>query len=176
MTSAIFHTGRRGFRFSFAFFAGLLTAAVLLLPGVPLAAQIRPGIERGDYWGDVRARYRSEVLTDVGVVMEDWLNAWNNDDLEGASSVYTEDAALLIDEEMVRGEERVRVALGGALRRLGSIRTGLQDFDVSGDMAFATTTFRYQEGGGQVSGHMIWVLVRQSGSWRIRSQVFRQTR
>lgn len=177
MTSVFIHTAWPGFRFSGVFFAAFLAATLFLTPHTPLEAQIRPGIERGDYWGDVRARYRSEVLAEVGVVMEAWLDAWNNDDVNGALEIYSEDAALLINDEMVRGEG-VRVALENTLPRLGPIQTGLQDFGVSADMAFATTTFRYREGsgaGGQVSGLIVWVLVKHTGDWRIRAQVFRQT-
>lgn len=159
--------------------ATLLAATALLLSSAPLEGQLRPGIERGDYWGEVRARYRSEVLVDVGAVMEAWLEGWNNNDVDVVMESLADDAVLILDSNAVSGEDNLRAALARALPTLGPIQTGLQDFDVSGDMAFATTTFRYMANPGrpgqrQVSGHLVWVLVKHTGAWRIRTQVFKK--
>jgi uncharacterized protein (TIGR02246 family) len=156
-------------------FFALVTTLVL---AAPVSAQLRPGIERGDYWGEVRARYRSEVLADVGLLIEAWLEAWNNKDYEGLLETYSEDAQFLVDTETFKGTERLRDMFPVVLARLGPINTGLQDFDVSSDLAFATMTYQYVENEGtrdrrQVSGLLVWVLVKHTGEWKIRSQIFR---
>ena len=161
-----------------ASWAALLGCLSAFLPSSPAAAQHRPGIERGDYWGEVRALYRSEVLAEVGQVMEEWLEAWNNDDVEAVQNTFAEDGVLILGETMATGREQVGETLAAALPPAGPLQYGLQDFDVSGDMAFATTLFRYavnlQTGERkEVTGHLVWILVKHTGAWQIRSQVFR---
>ena len=158
--------------------AALLACLTSILLPAQAQGQHRPGIERGDYWGEVRALYRSEVLAEVGEVMEQWLEAWNNDDVEAVQSTFAEDGVLILGETMATGREQVGETLAAALPPAGPLQYGLQDFDVSGDMAFATTLFRYAvnlETGErkEVSGHLVWILVKHTGAWQIRSQVFR---
>lgn len=155
----------------------LLALALGLSTAEPGASQVRPGIERGDYWGDVRARYRSEVLGEVGGLMEEWLTAWNEDDVASIIETFMEDAVLMLDDARMAGLESIGEALSAKLSTVGPIEYSLTDFDVRGEMAFATTRFRYAEnpgrpGSSEASGHLIWILVKQGSSWKIRSQVF----
>jgi uncharacterized protein (TIGR02246 family) len=157
----------------------LLSLASALCPEF-LQGQHRPGIERGDYWGEVRARYRSEVLAEVGELMDAWLAAWNTDALENLAGTYSEDATMVLDAEMETGRESIEALMARTLPLVGPIEYGLRDFDVSGDMAFATTNFRYAENPGQsgateARGHLIWILVKHTGSWQIRSQIFQRS-
>lgn len=163
----------------------LYPAAILLLP-LALAlcpgharGQLRPGIERGDYWGAIRARYRSEVLEGVGQTLDLWVEAWNGDDVDGLVALYAEGGALLFRAGAHMGPEGIRSALMGILGDAGPIQIGLQDFDVSGDLAFATTTYRYPGQAGRpegtpASGYLVWIMRKEDGSWRIRSQVFQE--
>jgi len=154
----------------------LLPLTVALCPeGVQ--AQLRPGIERGDYWGEIRARYRSEVLEGVGATMESWLDAWNADDADAVLDTFAESGVLILGMNPYTGQDSIRAAFTALLLRAGPIQFGLRDFDVSGDMAFATTHFRYVEnardsGSKEVSGHLVWILIKHDSSWKIRSQIF----
>ena len=144
----------------------------------PAESQLRPGIERGDYWGDVRARFRNEALEDVGVVLERWQSAWNDDDAEALLAEYDEDAILVVTDHPLRSVEEFRPALEALIGRVGPIQIGLQDFEVGGELAIATMAYRYDdraEGGRrrQVGGYFVVALVKHSGSWKIRSQLFR---
>ena len=155
----------------------LLALVLILSTAEPGVSQIRPGIERGDYWGDVRARYRSEVLQEVGKLMEEWLTAWNEDDGGSIVETFVEDAVLMLDDAPAAGLGPIGEALGAKLSTAGPIEYSLTDFDVRGEMAFATTRFRYAEnpgrsGSSEASGNLIWIFVKQGSSWKIRSQVF----
>ena len=162
-------------------------AALLLLP-LTLAlfssharGQLRPGIERGDYWGEIRARYRSEVLEGVGQTMESWLEAWNGDDVTGLMETYAQDGVLILGADAYAEPESMRAAATRLLLQAGPIEFGLEDFGVSGDMAFATTRFRYAEnpgrpGSAEVSGRLLWIMMKEEGNWRIRSQIFQAPR
>lgn len=164
--------------------AGTLAASLVLsITGSGLFAssvesQLRPGIDRGDYWGDVRARFRNEALEDVGDVLERWQSAWNNDDAEALLAEYAEDAIVVITDHPLRSVEEFRPALEALIGRMGPIQMGLQDFEVGGDLAIATMAYRYDdraEGGRrrQVGGYLVVALLKRSGSWKIRSQLFR---
>jgi uncharacterized protein (TIGR02246 family) len=155
----------------------LLVAAPMLTGPGSASAQIRPGIERGDYWGEVRARYRNEVLEDVGDTMERWLSAWNNDDAAAIAETFAEDGLLILDNTRSGGSEAIQAAFEGTLPAVGAIEYGLVDFDVRGEMAFATTRFQYSRNGGdngrsEVTGHLVWIMVKHDDGWRIRSQIF----
>jgi uncharacterized protein (TIGR02246 family) len=151
--------------------APVLTVILLLLP-LGASGQIRPGIERGDYWGDVRATYRSEALEQVGVVMDRWVAAWSRGDAEALTSAFAEDGVLVLGQVSHRGRARVRDALSEW--RGKRLVQSLSDFDVRGEMAFATA--RYRLGGAtggeastEAAAFLVWVFVKEDGEWRIRS-------
>lgn len=156
-----------------------MSAALALSPPPEAAAQIRPGIERNDYWGAVRARYRNEVLQSVGVVMDAWLEAWNNDDVDGIAELLSEEAVVIVGGARRSDTDAIRSAFSETLVAAGAIETSLMDFDVRGEMAFATTAFDYVMQGGngtsEVSGHLIWIMVRHDERWLIRSLVFQRS-
>ncbi|HSM61204.1 MAG TPA: nuclear transport factor 2 family protein [Longimicrobiales bacterium] len=152
-------------------FAVLL--GLILLPAAG-EAQIRPGIERRDYWGEVRARYRGETLEEVGALMEAWIDAWNQDDVEGMLEAFAEDGVLVLDRTSFQGRDRIRAGLSGAPRP--AIVQSLSDFDVRGDMAFATARHPLSGVGGGAgpdasTGLELWIFVKEEGDWRIRSLV-----
>ena len=67
--------------------------------------------------------------------------------------------------------------LAATLAEAGGMEYSLVDFDVRGEMAFATTRFQYHRAGGdnggsEVTGHLVWILVKHDDGWRIRSQLF----
>ncbi len=148
-----------------------LFAAMFLL-GTPTRAlaQIRPGIERGDYWGDVRAKYRGEVLEGVGKLMDAWVAAWNRWDVDAMVGPFTEDGVLILSGVSLRGAESMRAML--AERTGPEIVQSLSDFDVRGDMAFATARLRVAsdaDGGSPAAGFAVWTFLKEGGGWRIRS-------
>ena len=158
----------------------LLLCALPFVKPSSASAQIRPGIERGDYWATVRAQYRSEVLVEVGGLMERWLTAWNNDDAGSITETFAEDGVLILDQARSVGVEAVRAAFRGILPEAGGIEYSLIDFDVRGEMAFATSRFQYSRNGSdsgrsEVMGHLVWILVKHDAGWKIRSQIFQQS-
>jgi uncharacterized protein (TIGR02246 family) len=158
----------------------LLLPFSLLMKPMTAAAQIRPGIERGDYWGEVRAQYRNQVLQEVGGLMESWLAAWNNDDPEAIIETFAEDGVLILDGARIVGEEAIQTRFEGALPEIGAIEHSLIDFDVRGEMAFATSRFQYRHSDGEgarseVTGHLVWILVKHDEGWKVRSQIFQRS-
>ena len=166
--------------FRHALLALLFFTALAVVKPVTALAQIRPGIERGDYWGEVRAQYRNQVLQEVGGVMESWLEAWNNDDAAAIITTFSEDGVLILDGERSAGEGAVQATLGSTLPEVGAIEYSLIDFDVRGEMAFATSRYQYarntnENGRSDVAGHLVWILVKHDGGWKIRSLIFQRT-
>ena len=117
-----------------ALFLLLFLPVFLLVRPSSASGQIRPGIERGDYWATVRAQYRSEVLEEVGDLMENWITAWNNYDAESITEIFAEDGVLILDETRSAG------------------------------------------GSSDVTGHLVWILIKHDGGWKIRSQIFQRSR
>ncbi|HKJ02754.1 MAG TPA: nuclear transport factor 2 family protein [Longimicrobiales bacterium] len=157
----------------------LVHAAVLGTP-VRGEAQIRPGIERGDYWGEVRAKYRSETLQEVGPLMDAWLSDWSRGrgDAEAVDAMleeFSENGVLILDGVTFSNVDDIRAAL--ARRPAGGAEQSLSDFDVRGDMAFALARIRHTgvTTGQPVTGSLglvVWVFVKEGSDWRIRSLVF----
>ncbi|MBV9772980.1 MAG: nuclear transport factor 2 family protein [Gemmatimonadetes bacterium] len=123
-----------------------------------------------------RSAYTATVLEEFNVTMAEWRAAWEADDAQRIARLYTTDAALLLPagESPVRGREQIRGALGGLLPCSGGIRTGVEDFHVNGEMAYALGRFEYERGGAApVAGTYVAVLEYQGRRWLIRSQLFR---
>lgn len=168
-------------RLSWAKYSILSLMMLVTLACTPVggSGQRVPGVERTDYWGGVRARYRSETLEQVGPLMEAWLSRWDqarDDDaaLDDMVRDFAENGVLVLNSVPFSGRDRIREAL--ARRRGGAVAQGLSDFDVRGDMAFALARSRLVGGAASDSpterlGYLVWVFVKEGSDWKIRSLV-----
>ncbi|HSG09215.1 MAG TPA: nuclear transport factor 2 family protein [Longimicrobiales bacterium] len=157
----------------------LLVLALLVSAPVPGTAQIRPGIERRDYWGQVRAEYRSETLERIGPLMDAWLSNWlrGNEDASAVDAMvreFSEDGVLILGGITFSGRDGLREAL--SQERQTGVEQSLSDFDVRGDMAFALGRLRHNGGTDPALVDdppelVIWLFVKEGSDWRIRSLV-----
>ena len=159
----------------------MLVLMLVALACTPVGAngQRVPGVERRDYWGEVRARYRSETLQQVEPLMEAWLSRWsrardNDAALDAMVGDFAEHGVLVLNSVTFSGRDRIREAL--ARRPVGAVDQGLSDFDVRGDMAFALGRSRLVGGAASESptetlGYLVWVFVKEGSDWKIRSLI-----
>jgi ketosteroid isomerase-like protein len=156
----------------------LVPALIHLLP-LPLLAQDLPGQPRAkDRWEVEKARYRAEMLKRVNLTLEEWQEAWDEDEPVALAGAYAEDGYLLLTDEEVQGREDIEVFFANALPKIGPITFSLTDFDVGGSVAMVMGTYYYsvedtRSSGSRVSGRCIAVFVESRGDWKIRSHLFK---
>lgn len=161
-----------------------LPSLLVLLPVLALAAlPSRAAAQAPGYKGpdarQLRAEYRAEVVWQMNQLMADWAEAWGKDDVDALARLYTDEAVVFPAEggEPIRGSEAIRAWIAGAVAGQGNAEAYLQDFEASGGMAMAQSTYRIRLTGGgstrgEATGQMITILLLQGNRWRIRSQIF----
>lgn len=156
-------------------------AVAWALIGLPLAAaslnaQV-PGYQQLDPRA-VRAEYLAEVLDRINELLQQWGDAWSNDQVDDLAELYWEDAMIIPPGGTpIRGRDAIREYFVGVLPDHGHIEAFMLDFDASGGMAQAFGNFmlgiQHGDGAGQQrSGPLVTVYMQRGRTWRIRSQVF----
>jgi ketosteroid isomerase-like protein len=116
---------------------------------------------------------------EVRLSVRDWRGAWNSDDLESLSDVYSESALLILPQgDPIRGRDPIKRHFEANLPLLGRVQLSQSDFHASGRMAFMSGPFSYnlrEETGTvrQVTGVHLTVFLREGKHWRIVSQIFK---
>ena len=162
--------------------AALLAAAVLVpLTALTGHAQAIPQ-PRDD--SDARmSQYRSEALREASAALEEWRNAWEQDDVRALMRMYDRKALVQLPgaEETQQGAAAVEAALKTQLPTLGRIEFGLVDAEVSGNLLYIFQRFLLQPAatadsaaatGPAVTGTTAIVMMRERGGWKIRAQMF----
>jgi len=161
--------------------------ALLLLLLLPLAttgaaAQVPGGNptrdrERKDA---ARARLRAMAMQGVQRTLEDWSDAWMEDDADKMAELYRRAASVRgLPFGARAGRERIVRELDRYLEDNGSVTLEMQEFDASGELAYAVASYRYRRleagapGGALQQGTVLMVFRRRGDDWRIRSQLFR---
>lgn len=160
---------------------GLVVGITMLAASaVPLHGQRFPGAPGGDGMSAQAnlAEYYADVIFNVNTVMTAWRAAWSEDDAETLAEQYHEDAVLVYgDEDPIRGRDAIKGRLAMVLPDAGEIQAALSDFDASGRMGMIAglLTLQMRDGNRSFSrtGIHMTILIRRSGEWRIRSQLFR---
>lgn len=168
-------------------FGRTLSLAFLLLAvsGGPALAQVLPTGDPRELDERAMERHREirrEALRGTNRLLREWTEAWNKDDARRLVRMYTTDAVLLPADggTQLRGQESIARFLSEALEAASEIRLTLSDFDGASRMAYALGTFSYTSVGREgtngstrnLEGEFILVLRKDSGDWRIRSQLF----
>jgi ketosteroid isomerase-like protein len=155
----------------------LLPLLFLVYSPVPASSQA-PGYNGPDA-RQIRAEYRATVIGEINEALDDWSTAWSEDDLETLGEMYTDEAVVFPPVgPPIRGPQAVDEWLRGVLPTHGTAEAFLQDFEAAGNMAAVQTNYRIYVSDGptsEVSGTLFTVFLQQGRSWRIRSQVFRET-
>lgn len=150
-----------------------------LLAVVPASGAAQAPGYRGPDARQIRAEYRAQVITEINEVLDRWSTAWSQDDVTALEEIYLEEAVVFPPRgPSVQGPEAIRGWLEGLLPTHGVAEAFLQDFEAAGSMAAVQTNYRIGVSDGpvdEVSGTLFTVFLQQGRSWRIRSQVFRET-
>ncbi len=158
-----------------------VVAAAALLLASPASAQRLPGMpgSQGGSASQNMAEFYAHVMNNVAESMEAWRSAWAEDDVDGLSELYAEDAVLVLPEAgPVWGRAAIREALSASLGGVGQAQAAIGDVKASGRLVYVGGSFQIemQEGpraGERMEGFHSTVLYRTGQDWFIRSQVFR---
>ncbi len=152
----------------------MFAGCALLGAARPLAAQIHVLVPEDP--NRERRAYTATVMREFTGVMNEWRAGWNSDDARAVSGLYTEDGTLLLAaaDTAARGRDQIRSTLAAALSCSGEIRTGVEDFRVNGEMAYALGRYTVSAPeGAEAAGTYVVVLENRGRKWLIRSQMFR---
>ncbi len=153
----------------------LCVVGLVLTAAGPVSAQIHV-LEPEDPNRERRA-YTAKIMREFNGIMNGWRTAWNSDDAKAVSNFYTIDAALLLaaTDTATRGQKEIERVLSRTLFCSGEIQTGVEDFRVNGELAYALGRYHLAGTGGteSVSGTYMLVLENHGRRWLIRSHMFR---
>jgi uncharacterized protein (TIGR02246 family) len=157
-------------------FAVVLSSGLLALP-VGAQAQIGRG---GDQPAPnaVANAYRTNVRNQLNQLVIHLAGAWDATDPKGASSLYAEQGTIVLGPEMtIEGRNKIRAAFAATLRHMRGVVLTIDDYDMSGELAFVRGTMIYEilhEGapGTQETVTYTMVLRRQrNDEWLIQSHM-----
>ena len=153
----------------------LCAAGLVSLFAVPVAAQVLPGghhINTNEV-----ATYKAQVRMQAMALTGRWAAAFTKDDADGLAALYAKDAVLLgANGAVARSRKEIQENLRRAVPLIGGVQIAVDDFDLSGEMAYIAGRFTYdveQKGGGILRevGPFSMVLRRDfaTSDWQIRS-------
>lgn len=158
----------------------LVLGTISLLAAGTAAAQgtAIPGTDGYNDYPRGREAYVKEVQQEVRVTLAQLLDAMERGDVNAAARLYTRDAVLVYpDGEAARSQSEIRERLPADMRRMPRFRIQESDVEASGDMAFISGMYVYDDssaGGAPVArlGNVTLVLWRTwERQWRIRFMV-----
>lgn len=162
-------------RFNLSTIVGLL-ALTLIVSG-----QLRAQIGRG---GDQPApnaianAYRAEVRNRINQLVIKLAGAWDAADPGEAASFYASKGVVVLGpERTIEGREAIRSAFGSTLHRMRGVVLTIDDFDLSGELAFARGTMIYEllhdHGAGtqETVAYTIVLRRQRSDDWLIQTHM-----
>jgi uncharacterized protein (TIGR02246 family) len=161
---------------SFCKSAAVLSAVLIAAP-VAAHAQIGRG---GDQPAPnaVANAYRTNVRNQLNQLVIQLAGAWDATDPKEASSLYTEHGSIILGPELtIEGRKAIRAAFGVTLRHMRGVVLTIDDYDMSGELAFVRGTMIYEilhEGaaGTQETVTYTMILRRQrNDEWLIQSHM-----
>lgn len=127
-----------------------------------------------------RARVRAMAMQGVQRTLEAWSDAWMEGDAEKIAGLYRKGASIRgLPFGSTAGRERIARELDRFLDESGSVTLEMQEFDASGELAYAVVSYRYRRletgvpGGALREGTVLMVFRNRGEEWPIRSQLFR---
>jgi ketosteroid isomerase-like protein len=158
----------------------LIAGSLLLLASGTAAAQgtAIPGTDGYNDYPRGREAYVKEVQQEVRVTLARLLDAMDRGDVDAATRLYTRDGVLVYpDGDAARSQAEIRARLAADIRRMPRFRIQESDVEASGDMAFISGMYVYDDtsgGGAPVArlGNVTLVMWRTwERQWRIRFMV-----
>jgi uncharacterized protein (TIGR02246 family) len=122
----------------------VLTTAVAILVAREARAQIGRG---GDQPAPdaVANAYKTEVRNKLSQLVIRLAGAWDATDPAEAASLYAERGVIVLGpERTIEGRRAIRSAFDATLRRIRGVVLTMDDFDLSGELAFVRGTMIYE--------------------------------
>jgi uncharacterized protein (TIGR02246 family) len=154
---------------------GLATSTLLT------AGDLRAQIGRG---GDqpapnaVANAYRSEVRNRLNQLVIRLAEAWDSPDPKEAASLYAPKGVIVLGpDRTIEGRDAIRLAFGSTLRHMRGVVLTIDDYDLSGELAFVRGSMIYELAHDRATPSQetvayTMVLRRQrSDDWLIQSQM-----
>lgn len=161
-----------------SFVVGVAVAVVVCSSG-RLEAQRQPGVGYMSSWEVEEARLSMEIMQKIRPTLQEWQAAWNVQDIETLSELYSEDAMLFFTDRPLIGRAAIHEYFEGVAPDIAGFSMGMTDFQVSGRMARMVGTYAYQvyDNGKfkqRIEGPYVASFVRRDGRWEIRAQMFQK--
>ena len=122
--------------------------------------------------------YRTDVRNRLNQLVIQLAGAWDAADPKEASSLYAERATIVLGPEMtIEGRNKIKAAFAATLHHMRGVVLTIDDYDMSGELAFVRGTMIYEilhEGlpGTQETVTYTMVLRRQrNDDWLIESHM-----
>lgn len=116
----------------------------LAFAGPSAAAQIGRG---GDQPAPnaVANAYRTEVRNRLNQLVIQLAGAWDASDPKEVASLYTERGTIVLGtDRTIQGRDSIRSAFGASLRHMRGVVISIDDYDMSGELAFVRGTMIYE--------------------------------
>ena len=157
-----------------------LTGALLLAqPSMasPALAQIGRGGDQPATNAAANA-YRTEVRNRLSQLVIKLAEKWDGSDPGEVASLYAQRGVIVLGpERIIEGRDAIRSAFGATLRHMRGVVLTIDDYDLSGELAFVRGTMVYellhdQAAGTQETATYAMVLRRQrNDDWLIQEHV-----
>jgi len=147
-------------------------AAALLLVAAPLRAQTLFGLIQEENPQNNRDLYRLRVRQEVMALLGSWKRAWDVDNARAAADLYTREGLFVSPSgDETRTRDSLRVKLAEVFTGAGALTFSVQDFDFSGEMAYARGQMAYAAPGGeaQIEAFVLVARRQRDDVWLIRS-------
>jgi ketosteroid isomerase-like protein len=159
----------------------VIPAGVLMLALPPISSPASAQIGRG---GDQPApnaaasAYRTEVRNRLNQIVIRLAEKWDAADPGEVASLYAEKSVIVLGpDRTIEGRDAIKAAFGTTLRHMRGVVLTIDDYDLSGELAFVRGTMVYellhdQAPGSQETATYAMVLRRQrNDDWLIQEQV-----
>jgi uncharacterized protein (TIGR02246 family) len=159
----------------------VLTTAVAMLVAHEARAQIGRGGDQPspDAVGNA---YKTEVRNKLNQLVIRLSGAWDATDPKEASSLYTEKGVIILGpERTIEGRDAIRTAFDATLRHMRGVVLTMDDYDLSGELAFIRGTMIYElnhERAASTQETVTYTMVlRRQGDdeWRIQAHMLAGT-
>jgi len=158
-----------------------LLAGALILGSFAIASSARAQIGRG---GDQPApnaaasAYRTEVRNRLNQLVIQLAEKWDGSDPGEVASLYTQRGVMVLGpDRTIEGRDAIRSAFAATLRHMRGVVLTIDDYDLSGELAFVRGTMVYElqhlnAAGTQETATYAMVLRRQrNDDWLIQEHV-----
>jgi uncharacterized protein (TIGR02246 family) len=154
----------------------LLTTTLAVFPTREARAQIGPGDDPGP--SAIANAYKAEVRNKLSQLVIQLSEAWDATDAGEAARLYSEKGVIVLGpERTIEGRKAILAAFDTTLRHMHGVVLNMDDFDLSGELAFVRGTMIYElthEHAASTRETVIYSMIlrrKYDNGWLIQSQI-----